>query len=121
MIFLPKHQANWIISNTGQKTVVLNTESTELARVRRILLMEERIPSIVEHGQMDIDLLYAELGLRLKHMREIGFYLEKKFEGLMTDHDVQERLHFKAKLLGPYSQIAIKICHGYDETTSRES
>ena len=80
-----------------QKTVVLNSESSELARVRRILLMEARIPSIILHGQMDIDLLYAELGLKLKHMREIGFYLEKKFDGNMTDYDVQERFHIKSK------------------------
>ncbi len=80
-----------------QKTVVLNSESSELARVRRILLMEARIPSIILHGQMDIDLLYAELGLKLKHMREIGFYLEKKFDGNMTDYDVQERFYIKSK------------------------
>jgi DNA mismatch repair ATPase MutS len=85
-----------------QKTVVLNSESTELGRVRRILLMEARIPSIIKHGQMDIDLLYAELGLKLRHMREIGFFLEKKFDGDMTDNGVQERFNLKQKLFGSF-------------------
>ena len=72
-----------------RKCIVLNPESEELARVRRVLHMESRIPSIIDHGQVDIDLLYSDLGLVLKHMRELGFYLEKQFDGPATDQEIK--------------------------------